>query len=636
MMKKAEKNAKRIISHLIVFVMAFGLVTPFARLQVSAAAGEGRVLLTGTAFGRTDGNWNPAECNPENAFDGREDTIYRGGGGPEAVVGLDLGEGNLYRLASVRIRPMADGLTWESDHCASHVQGSVDGVNWINLGNIPSLNGLANPWWTLNLPAGQPTFRYFRLQASTGHLRVEFRNLEFYGYIPCEGCDQEFCVCCPDCDAWPCVCPCFYCNLYPCDCYVADPDALPGEFLDQIFNTNFSNGLGNVDHDNWTNSPTVHYDSVEGDFIRFPAGDSVAIIYLSGWVPVPGDLYVLTIRYRTDTTVANRLLQISSDNTWMMWPTVGRPMWAELQMPRTMNEWGTAYLVFEGQELRQVPDQPGTIAPVALRFDRMWNNIGHGLWDVAEISINKYSEANVQSWTVDYVYGAGASGPVASETVVRGRFVDLPLATRANGIFLGWYTESNGGGRYIGYAGDSYLLRSDITLYAHFEWADQNIVSYDLNGGTNRLVQQADGYPANGRIKQSDVSEVVLLVGESTVLPNAVRLGHAFDGWFDGDTRVGGGGNLYAPSSNVILKAGWTPISLSEGNLLAGSGADFSGGFLPMNVWSGWEVLDLAVGAAPNGSNAAFLAASAPGGIQTLYWQAGSGGLPGLVNGRSY
>jgi len=41
----------------------------------------------------------------------------------------------------------------------------------------------------------------------------------------CDGCGNKpaFCVCCPDCNQYPCVCPCDVCDQFPCVCVPLDP-----------------------------------------------------------------------------------------------------------------------------------------------------------------------------------------------------------------------------------------------------------------------------------------------------------------------------------------------------------------------------------------------------------------------------
>lgn len=79
-------------------------------------------------------------------------------------------------------------------------------------------------------------------------------------------------------------------------------------------------------------------------------------------------------------------------------------------------------------------------------------------------------------------------------------------------------------------------------------------VSFDGDGGTpeqESITAQADS---------------------SITLPDASRDGFEFDGWYDGDTKVGEAGDSYTVTGNLTLKAGWTKIPEGKMPMTVSSG----------------------------------------------------------------
>lgn len=114
--------------------------------------------------------------------------------------------------------------------------------------------------------------------------------------------------------------------------------------------------------------------------------------------------------------------------------------------------------------------------------------------------------------------------------------------------FTGWFTDEECTQPYDW----SSLVTEAITLYAGWspigDETETFTITFDAAGGS------------------VDVGTMQCQDGESIELPDAVRDGFSFDGWFVGDERVGGAGDSYAPSSDVTLIAHWTETTTPGGD----------------------------------------------------------------------
>jgi uncharacterized repeat protein (TIGR02543 family) len=96
-------------------------------------------------------------------------------------------------------------------------------------------------------------------------------------------------------------------------------------------------------------------------------------------------------------------------------------------------------------------------------------------------------------------------------------------ASKEGMYFCGWYTEKEGGDRFL----PSNPVKKDLTLYAHFCKNETGHVSYDFNYSS----------PSDGNLTVTDVSYAKNDDGTFDIdsLPSPEREGYKFVGWFDGN-----------------------------------------------------------------------------------------------------
>ena len=129
---------------------------------------------------------------------------------------------------------------------------------------------------------------------------------------------------------------------------------------------------------------------------------------------------------------------------------------------------------------------------------------------------------------------------ISSVKVEKGKAASLPEAEKENYIFLGWYTEKEGGEKIDA----EFAVTEDITLYAHWEKEAEKpeerleaTIAFDADGG------------------KMEGGDVIAKVGDTITLPTCTKDGYEFVGWYDNDTCVGQAGEEYTVTSDVTLKA---------------------------------------------------------------------------------
>lgn len=134
----------------------------------------------------------------------------------------------------------------------------------------------------------------------------------------------------------------------------------------------------------------------------------------------------------------------------------------------------------------------------------------------------------------------GGSCDIVSEKYT-GNALILPVATRDEYWFVGWYDAASGGNK-IGDAGATYNPSGEITLYAHWQEKVEYTITYNANGGTCGTASAT-------------------YQGTALTLPVPTRIGYTCSGWYTaatGGTEIGEAGGTYTPEENITLYAQWT------------------------------------------------------------------------------
>jgi uncharacterized repeat protein (TIGR02543 family) len=128
--------------------------------------------------------------------------------------------------------------------------------------------------------------------------------------------------------------------------------------------------------------------------------------------------------------------------------------------------------------------------------------------------------------------------------------------------FSGWNTAADGLGAAHA-AGSTFVVSSNMTLYAQWAPVPNYTITYDFNGGTGTL-------PASSGSALPSGSGATVAGGASMS-----RAGFAFAGWntaADGLGAAHAAGSTFVVSSNLTLYAQWTPLYTVSYNLNGGTG----------------------------------------------------------------
>jgi len=352
-----------------------------------AMAGQHPNALAGTPFGNRP--------NPQYAFDGEASTVFVSTRiyppPPQdseydphyyyGYIGLDFGSGNYYRISNIRVLPhYVTGQSWILDRASGNAFGSVDGIEWVHIGVISGTNVPSWRYWEGNatqLANRNELFRYVRI-VGLAWWDSTFAEIEIFGYVPAP---------CVDCDEYPCVCPdsptpCVDCGAYPCLC-TSVLDTPPGVFGVRVYHNDFSAppaGGFTFGHGGHA-AERLPYNSY---FLRLGAAGGAGVTgihYSRDTVLVEGNLYVLSITYRTDAQASGRRVGLGAPgNAYEHWleATPEAWQWSEIQVPVSQT-WATAYMVFTAST-------PSAHSP-AIFLGRQYGGLGHGTWDIYSISI---------------------------------------------------------------------------------------------------------------------------------------------------------------------------------------------------------------------------------------------------------
>ncbi|MBO5214866.1 MAG: InlB B-repeat-containing protein [Clostridia bacterium] len=155
-------------------------------------------------------------------------------------------------------------------------------------------------------------------------------------------------------------------------------------------------------------------------------------------------------------------------------------------------------------------------------------------------SVSVYAKWQSGECGIRYELGGGTCD--GNPTVTNGSdVITLNDAKRNSHIFLGWYTEKNGGEKYEYVGGDH---SKNITLYARWQKVEQTFsVTYTYNGGN---------------LEKSNPSS--LSYGEVYILNPAQKVGHKFLGWYDDANGEGKAYEWIEGNADLHLYALFEPI----------------------------------------------------------------------------
>jgi uncharacterized repeat protein (TIGR02543 family) len=150
-----------------------------------------------------------------------------------------------------------------------------------------------------------------------------------------------------------------------------------------------------------------------------------------------------------------------------------------------------------------------------------------------------YAHWTANTYTVTFNANTGKCSTASKKVTYGGTYGTLPIPTKDNYTFDGWYTSASSDGTQV-LNTTTCNVASNQTLYAHWK-ANTNTITFDANGGT------------------CTTKTVEILYGEVYgELPTATREGYTFDGWF---TSKGGAINVTSTSlttGDTTLYAHWT------------------------------------------------------------------------------
>lgn len=160
-------------------------------------------------------------------------------------------------------------------------------------------------------------------------------------------------------------------------------------------------------------------------------------------------------------------------------------------------------------------------------------------------------------------------------------------------FFLGWEDHGDivsSNGRHFAYTefDAPFYANTYGDLYAAFGYNKLSLVNHYVNNGQSEgricIGSERGAYPEGAVVNSLSTSggAIVELYAKwtkmsSIPLPSRTRSGYTFLGWFTeptGGTRIGGGGDIYTPTGDILLYAHWQPESAlmyikKDGNFVA-------------------------------------------------------------------
>jgi len=176
------------------------------------------------------------------------------------------------------------------------------------------------------------------------------------------------------------------------------------------------------------------------------------------------------------------------------------------------------------------------------------NQLGHDAWYAQCLKdINNYFNQTSETTTIQYktLENSKLSDNAVTEFKV-GDIFTLPTVAKSGYTFNGWYLESDFSGNKVT---DTSKLGKDTILYAEQNQTPTSgkmYVRYVYNGGLK------EGCTIDTNVDFEIVSKVTY------TLPNAVKEGYKFDGWFTNPEFSGS--RIYTVKDNSKVYAKWTKI----------------------------------------------------------------------------
>lgn len=162
---------------------------------------------------------------------------------------------------------------------------------------------------------------------------------------------------------------------------------------------------------------------------------------------------------------------------------------------------------------------------------------------------------------VTVLFESGGGSKAAPVKAVKGSTIKLPSTEREGYVFLGWYTQKEGG-ILLGGSGDKFKVSEDMSLYALWEKKQEQPGDGKEDGSGKEQEGGRETCSAVFRTGKGSLTatEVTVAKGASLYLPLPVCEGYEFTGWYLDEALTkfaGAGGKAYRVTEDVCFYAGW-------------------------------------------------------------------------------
>ena len=162
---------------------------------------------------------------------------------------------------------------------------------------------------------------------------------------------------------------------------------------------------------------------------------------------------------------------------------------------------------------------------------------------------------------VTVLFESGGGSKAAPVKAVKGSTIKLPSTEREGYVFLGWYTQKEGG-ILLGGSGDKFKVSEDMSLYALWEKKQEQPGDGKEDGSDKEQEGGRETCSAVFRTGKGSLTatEVTVAKGANLYLPLPVCEGYEFTGWYLDEALTkfaGAGGKAYRVTEDVCFYAGW-------------------------------------------------------------------------------